>query len=146
MAAYDVVETDGENHALGKINFALDGVERGDLVGEYSNVRIDRLPNVANTADAEGRVISGMIQTLTHFGEYHVVFVNLGSEDGLAVGNSLLVERAKDPVEGSNLPLPITVGELRVLSVQEKAAVGLVLFSTRTISPMDRVVLIASEE
>ena len=145
-AAFDALEIDGEAHALGKINRALDGVERGDLVGPYTNVRLDRLPNVANTADAEGRVIGGMIQTLTHFGEYHVVFVDLGTEDGLAVGNSLLVERSKDPVEGSNLPLPVMVGELRVLSVQPKAAVALVLFSTRTIKPMDKVILLTPEE
>ena len=146
VAAFDVFETDGEAHALGKINRALDGVERGDLVGPYTNVRLDRLPNVANTADAEGRVIGGMIQTLTHFGEYHVVFVDLGTEDGLAVGNSLLVERSKDPVEGSNLPLPVMVGELRVLSGPAKAAVALVLFSTRTIKPMDKVILLTPEE
>ncbi len=146
VAAFDVFETDGEGNALGKIDKALDGVERGDLVGPYNDVPINRLPNVANTADADGRVIGGMVQTLTHFGEYHVVFVDLGEEDELAVGNSLLVERAKDPVEGTNLPLPVMVGELRVLSVQKKAAVALVLFSTRTILPGDKVIMLGPEE
>ncbi|MDE0882372.1 MAG: hypothetical protein OSB21_07250, partial [Myxococcota bacterium] len=60
--------------------------------------------------------------------------------------SALLIERGKDPVLGSVLPLPVMVGELRVLAVQEKAALGLVLFSTRSIERLDKVILLGPEQ
>jgi hypothetical protein len=127
--------------ALGVIDRTIDAVERGDFVAAAPPVIYDRLPSAANTAEAEGLVIGGLLQSISLYGEYHLVFVNLGTEDGVQAGNTLTVTQEKDPLTRSDLPLPIAVGALRVLSTGEKHSTAVVTFSSREVARGDKVVL-----
>ena len=81
--------------ARAKVTESLDVMERGNLVGPLGR-RFDVVPPVANRKEVWGK-ISGGLNPREVLGQYQVVFVDRGSEDGLRPGNRLFVIRKGDP-------------------------------------------------
>jgi len=120
-------------------------IERGAMLGPWTEKALRRVERRPNEGEVRGRVIGGQVPVLSMFGENQVVFVDKGSADGVKEGNTFKVLRAGDPYGEANLPvwdssLPIeTVGELLIVDVKERASAALVLRSLREVVIGDRI-------
>jgi hypothetical protein len=91
-----------------------------------------------------GYVIAGQNEKLA-LSQYDVIFVDLGTEDGLEEGNMLYITRPRNPSESAlkhhDLPLPdALLGAAVVFNVRSRTASALVLKSVEPIHTGDRVV------
>ena len=120
-------------------------VRRGDLLlpVPLDELRENFMPQPPEQ-DVSGRIIS-VFDSTGHIGQYQVVMLNLGSRDGVDVGNVLAImqdggrfhdERARGPVD---LP-DQRAGELMVFRVYDKISYALVMRATRSIRLQDKVV------
>ncbi|MEZ4368948.1 MAG: hypothetical protein R2939_22105 [Kofleriaceae bacterium] len=73
-------------------------IERGDLVGPLVR-ELTTLPPVAPTVDAQGSIVA-MLTRDQLIGESEIVFLDVGTEEGLEVGNRLYVVRRGDAAPG----------------------------------------------
>jgi chemotaxis protein MotB len=113
---------------------AYGAVSPGDPVVKFT------LPVESETGsrDASAGDLAGMIvevqadMGLTLVAQRNVVYIDRGREDGLRAGNELAVIRA-----GSNLP-PRVVGEIRILSTEDRTAAALITKSAARIFKGDR--------
>lgn len=151
-----------------KVTESLDIIERGALIGPIGR-RFDVVAPSQNTREVWGKV-SGGIHPREILGQYQVVFVDKGSDEGLRPGNRLFVVRRGDPwragatmgrsmaankvryqvhkaeIEeapdpGSGKKFPEeVVGEIRVLRTRNHSATCLVTQSDHEIEPGDTVV------
>ena len=85
--------------ARAKIIEALDTIERGALVGPVSR-KFDVVPPVKNARYVEARILTALYPH-AFFGGNQVLFLDVGSKDGVKVGNRFLAVRRGDRwVEG----------------------------------------------
>lgn len=96
VKVYGTVRVDAwdkkERIARGQIIESLDVVERGAKVGPVGR-RFDVVPPKKATKEVEARVLTSVYPHI-YFGRNQIVFIDKGSEDGLAAGNRLrVVER-----------------------------------------------------
>ena len=135
----------------------LDPVERGMRVAELPR-RFLQAPVRRNTRAGTGKIVAALRPTRV-VGEGNVVFVNLGGDDGVAVGNRMFVVSDRDrwvvsshdgsmdtgaEIHASSEPsdLPDTVlAELRIISVRPHSATAFVTNSNHEIGMGDRVVM-----
>jgi chemotaxis protein MotB len=118
-----------------KVVRAFNAITPGDIVTRYA-------PPPAAEPPPPGRILpefAGMVVELPArqnlAGQYHVVYVDWGKQEGLMRGDHLDVFRPK-------LGRPLRwVGELRVLSVQDHSATALIVRSPVNILRGDRLVL-----
>ena len=80
--------------AKGVLIESLDVVERGSNVGPVGR-RFDVVPPKASSVDVEARILTSVYPNVL-FGQHQVVFLDKGSEDGLAPGNRLRAVRRGD--------------------------------------------------
>jgi hypothetical protein len=80
--------------ARGVLIESLDVVERGAKIGPVGR-RFDVVPPKPAAVDLEARILTGVYPNV-YFGQYQVVFIDRGSEDGLAPGNRLRAVRHGD--------------------------------------------------
>lgn len=80
--------------AMGEITEATDAIERGAKVGEIEREYRAITPTVANKT-VWTRVLTS-IHPHVYMGQHQLVFLDKGSDDGLALGNRLLVVRRGD--------------------------------------------------
>jgi hypothetical protein len=80
--------------ASGEIVESLDVIERGAKVGPVGR-RFDVVPPKPNTSDVFARVLTS-IYPHVYMGQDQIVFIDRGTEDGLAPGNRLRVLRKGD--------------------------------------------------
>lgn len=90
-----------------------------------------------------GIILGGENEKLA-LSQHDTIFVDLGYQDGLRVGNMLYISRSRQATDsalrGHNLPLPdVLLGAALVLSTQAETATALVLKSTQAIYSGDRV-------
>lgn len=80
--------------ARGKIIEALDVIERGELVGKLDR-RFEVVPPAANEKDIEAGILAS-VYPHTFFGKEQVVFLDVGSEDGVKPGNRFFAIKRGD--------------------------------------------------
>ncbi|GAO04265.1 LysM peptidoglycan-binding domain-containing protein [Anaeromyxobacter sp. PSR-1] len=112
---------------------ANDVIERGALLGPWTDKVFRPVNPRANQRDLHGVIIASPVSVVTQFAEHQVVFVDRGSADGVQTGNSLKVVRSGDlyGLEPNAVPndpaLPKEdVGDLLVIDAREHASAALV--------------------
>lgn len=112
------------------------------LIPELVDVPLNFYPR-APSSSIDGRIIS-VVGGVTQIGQYHVVVLNRGTRDGLAVGDVLSVFRTGETIEdrfgGGKVRLPDEVaGTLMVFKVYDRIGYGLVMEATQAIHIHDTV-------
>jgi hypothetical protein len=128
------------------ITQSLEPIERGAMLGPWTQKffrPVDRRPN---RQAVDGRIIAAQVDVVTQMGEHHIVFLDKGERDGVEEGNVFAVLRSgdqqgRDPRAPSWDPkLPVErVGDLVVVDVKEKASAALVTRSLTELMIGDRV-------
>lgn len=146
--------------ARARVIETLDTIERGARVGPVTR-KFEVVPPVRNEKDVEATVLTS-VHPHAFYGDNQVVFVDKGSEDGLAAGNRLFIIRKGDgfhatqptknnakriaiedespaaieditkPRDDGALPEEV-VAELRVVSVKAHTAMTMVTLSRREV-------------
>jgi len=90
-----------------------------------------------STGDVEGRIVElqSNMGTMNLVAQRNIVYVDRGREDGIRPGDRMEVVRT-----GGNLPKR-TVGELKILSMEDKTATALITRSTSRILKGDRFIV-----
>jgi hypothetical protein len=128
------------------IGQTLEPIERGAMLGPWTQRLFRPVERKPNRASLDGRIIGAQVDVVTMMGEHHIVFLDKGERDGVEEGNVLAVVRSGDPY-GKNprrptwdpkLP-PENVGDLLVVDVKERASAALVTRSMSELMVGDRV-------
>ncbi len=150
LGAAKVVSVD-RNVATLVITQAFDPIERGAMLGPWTEKFLKRIERRANRQELTGTIIGGQVDVVTQVGEHHVVFLDRGQKDGVEEGNVFSVVRAGDPYARSpyratwdrRFPLE-TIGELLVIDVRERASAALVTRSRSELLVGDHVLMRAA--
>ncbi len=122
---------------------AYEAVSPGDPVMKFvPPVEEEAVAGQPSTGDVEGRDVEGRIVefqsnmgTMNLVAQRNVVYLDRGREDGIRPGDRMDVVRT-----GGNLPKR-TVGELKILSMEDKTATALITRSTARILKGDRFIV-----
>ncbi|MBM4290833.1 MAG: LysM peptidoglycan-binding domain-containing protein [Deltaproteobacteria bacterium] len=146
IATLEVLEK-GDERQLVKavITNAQQEVERGDVVVPELSSLLDVSP-VKNLVDLDG-VILDELEGFSELGQHHVVFVDVGAEEGVLVGNRLSVARRGDGAvplaRALDEAAPLEpVGELLVIATEPHSATALITRSTLELRRGDRVYML----
>jgi hypothetical protein len=128
------------------IGQTLQPIERGAMLGPWTQKLFRPIDRRPNQKAVDGRIIAAQVDVVTQMGEHHVVFLDKGERDGVEEGNVFTVLRAGDqygrdphqPTFDSDLPIE-AVGDLLVVDVKEKASAALVTRSLKELMIGDRV-------
>jgi hypothetical protein len=118
-------------------------VVQGDrLIPEFVDVPLNFLPRAPGSV-IDGRIIS-VVGGVTQIGQYQVVILNRGANDGLEVGDVLSVFQTgdiiPDRVGGGKVRLPDEdAGTVMVFKVYDRISYALVMEATQTIHVLDAV-------
>jgi hypothetical protein len=118
-------------------------VLRGDrLLPETVDVPLNFFPQAPSSV-IDGRIIS-VVDGVTQIGQYMVVVMNRGTNDGLAIGDVLSVFRAgqevPDRIKGGTVRLPDEdAGTVMVFKTFDRISYGLVMEATQAIHVLDAV-------
>ncbi len=116
---------------------------KGDrLLPESIDVPLNFFPRSPDTL-IEGRIIS-VAGGVTQIGQYQVVVINRGSNDGLSVGDVLSVFQTgavvKDRIKGGSVKLPDEdAGTVMIFKIYDRISYGLVMEATESIHILDAV-------
>jgi hypothetical protein len=128
------------------IKSAYDPIERGAMLGPWTEKFYRAVARKPNRQPLLGRIIASEADSISQVGENHVVFVDKGQRDGVEEGNVFTVVRSgdlygRDPNAApwdDRLPKE-DVGGLLVIDVKERASAALVTRSVRELVIGDRV-------
>jgi hypothetical protein len=128
------------------ITSTTEPIERGALLGPWTERSFRPVPSKPNQRALEGRIIGSPVDILTQLAEHQVVFVDRGTADGVETGNDFKVVRSgdlsgRDPNEVPNdASLPKEdVGSLLVIDAREHVSAALVTRSRSELLIGDRV-------
>jgi hypothetical protein len=128
------------------IGQTLEPIERGDLLGPWTEKLVRPVARRPNTKELKGHIVGAQVDVMTQLGEQHLVFVDKGKADGVEEGNIFRVVRSGDPLglEGEALTddprLPTEImGDLLVVDVKDHVSTALVTKSLRELVIGDRV-------
>jgi hypothetical protein len=112
------------------------------LIPETVSIPLNFYPR-APSSDIDGRIIS-VIGGISLIGQYQVVVMNRGTNNGLSVGDVLTVfrtgEEVKDTVRGGKVKLPDeAAGTVMVFMTYDRISYGLVMEATQAIHIHDSV-------
>ncbi|MBT8088576.1 MAG: LysM peptidoglycan-binding domain-containing protein [Gammaproteobacteria bacterium] len=116
---------------------------KGDrLLPESVDLPLNFFPRSPDTL-VDGRIIS-VVGGVTQIGQYQVIVINRGANDGLSVGDVLSVfqsgEVVKDRIKGGSVRLPDEdAGTVMIFKVYDRISYGLVMEATQTIHVLDAV-------
>jgi hypothetical protein len=110
------------------------------LIPETVDIPLNFYPKAPDSA-IEGRIIS-VVGGVSQIGQYQVVVINRGAEDGLVVGDVLTVyqagEKVRDRVGGGKVRLPDeAAGTIMTFKVYDGIAYGLVMEATQALHTLD---------
>jgi hypothetical protein len=132
-----VTRYDPETHiARAVVNESVKPIERGTLIGPVHR-KFDLVPVVTNQQDLVGHVIE-FLEPLIMAATHHVVFVDLGREDGVVEGNRLFAVEKRDnlresqdkPDDRETYPIEV-IAEIRVIEARPQTSTCLVTASIR---------------
>lgn len=152
LGTLEVVSVKQDKRARGVITESNHEIERGAKVGpllrQFSNV-----PSARPKVDARGSIVA-MLAHDQLIGQGEVVFVNLGKDSGLEVGNRMFVVRRGDALptnardmagqDDSRFPAR-ALGEVVIVEVGEKISIGLVTLSVQEMGVGDSVMMQAEK-
>ncbi len=125
---------------------SLEPIERGALLGPWTDKLVRPIERKPNQATLDGHIIASQAAVVTQVGEHHIVIVDKGAADGVQEGNAFTVVRSgdlygRDPhVAPWDPSLPREdVGDLLVIDVKERASTALVTRSLKELLIGDRV-------
>ena len=145
LGSAKVVAVDDRAATL-KIVQAFDPIERGALLGPWTQKFFRAVERRPNAQALDGRIIGAQVDVVTQLGEHHVVFIDRGERDGVREGNVFTVLRSGDQygqeAHGATWDdrLPIeAVGELLVVDVKDRVSTALVTKSLKELLIGDRI-------
>jgi LysM domain len=134
-----------------EIMAAYDPIERGALVGPWTEKMVKQVRRRPNRQALDGFIVATQTDLVSEIGEHHVVFIDKGKQDGVEEGNLFTVVRSGDPYgkpadEAQRDPrFPIEdVGSLLVVDAQQTSSAALVVKSLRELYVGDKVEMRAS--
>jgi len=116
---------------------------KGDrLIPDAVDVPLNFFPR-SPSAEINGRIVS-VVDGVTQIGQYQVVVINRGTNDGLSVGDVLSVfqtgEVVKDRIGGGTVKLPDEEsGTLMVFKTYDRISYGLVMEASQALHVLDTV-------
>lgn len=139
--------------AVAEVGFACGPVRSEDLVIPYQARAIPTYtptPRIDRFAPANGKLVGAITSAgdnTTFVGQGRIAYINLGQEDGVRAGQRFRVFRIfREGVSRGFMALPETpretIGELVILSTQERSSVTMVVSSVREISLGDGIELL----
>ena len=142
-----------EEYVVAVIRRSYSEILRGDKVGPPGIQKARRVAQKPNTVEVEGSIIAALQDDATQWGQWDLVFVDRGRQQGVEEGNTFDVLRRGDGLDydGYTPPrekgFPVErVGRLVVVDVKEEAAAAVVLWAIHELHPGDRVTMHASAE
>jgi len=140
LGALRITDIDGEV-ATAKITVAHEEIQRGDLVRPFSPARSEVVLK-RSERELSGYLVAARGDQVL-LGQNDVIYVDLGSKDGLEVGNLLYISRSRKATElglEEDIQLPdVLLGSAVVLETRPKTATALVLKSADALQLGDRV-------
>ncbi len=137
-----------EEHRIAKaiLTESVDAIERGDLVGPV-RWKLATVAPVEASLDLEGHIIESL-EPITSLGQHHIVYIDLGFEDGVIEGNQLNILRKRDHYMESihkkdadpDFPWEI-IGKVMVLESLKKTSTCLMVESSWDVKVGDKVEL-----
>lgn len=115
-------------------------VERGQFVAPQKGPLLAELQETPNNKKLDGYVLAGGVYSKEIYGQFHYVFVDRGTNDGVVNGNHFTVVRDRDVVTDDKIPRQ-TIGRLVVIDAKETASLTLVTQAIRDIAPGDQVLM-----
>ncbi len=116
---------------------------KGDrLIPDTVDIPLNFFPRAPSTV-IDGRIIS-VVGGVTQIGQYQVVVINRGSNNGLSVGDVLSVfqtgEVVKDRIGGGTVKLPDEeAGTVMIFKTYDRISYGLVMEATQALHVLDAV-------
>jgi hypothetical protein len=147
LGAARVVAVDDKAASLVIVQ-ANDVIERGAMLGPWTDRFFRRVDPTPNGQALEGLIVGSQTRIVTQMGEQQVVYVDRGEAHGVREGNVFTVVRSGDlygkppdrPVWDESLPKE-DIGQLLVVDVKERASTALVTRSVKELFIGDRVEL-----
>lgn len=148
IGTVEVVSVKENKRARGVIVQANQEIERGAKVGPLVK-QFKNVPPVQPKVDAQGPIV-GLLTREQLIGDGEIVFVALGKQSGLEVGNRMFVVRRGDGKPGTmaidvgkdDRRFPArALGEVVIVEVGEKVSIGLVTLSVQEMSVGDLVMM-----
>jgi len=140
LGALRITDIDGEV-ATAKITVAHEEIQRGDLVRPFSPARSEVVLK-RSERELSGYLVAARGDQVL-LGQNDVIYVDLGSKDGLEAGNLLYISRSRKATElglEEDIQLPdVLLGSAVVLETRPKTATALVLKSADALQLGDRV-------
>ena len=136
--------TDGHIARVGIVD-SVDPIGRGDLVGPLRR-QFKVVPSVTNKADHLGVVVT-TLQPRDLIATEHILFIDIGKDEGVEIGNRFQVTRrgdgyipllAKGPVDDKRYPRE-NIAELIVVDLRDHLSTGIVTKSIKETRVGDRV-------
>jgi chemotaxis protein MotB len=134
LAVVQVIQTD-KDLTTAQIIRAYAAVSPGDPVMKFVLPPDERAADDQSSADVEGRVVDlqSNMGIMNLVAQRNIVYLDRGREDGLRPGDRMDVVRS-----GGSLPQRV-VGQLKVLSLEDRTATALITKSISRILKADRV-------
>jgi LysM repeat protein len=125
---------------------AFEPIERGALIGPWTDKLLKQVQRRPNQRALDGFIIAAQENLVSEIGEHHMVFVDKGRADGVEEGNVFTVIRSGDPygremneiMLDRHLPKE-DVGTLLVVDAQQTSSAALVVRSLRELYVGDKV-------
>jgi len=131
--------------ATAVIETAYNEINRGDHLGPVTS-RPNNVESKPNTKKLKGYVVDTEFANMVMYGESYLVFIDLGSRDGVEIGNTFIVVRAGDGYTRQTADFPDEdIGRLTVVDARDEVSTALVTFSTRELFPGDRIEMRVSQ-
>jgi len=134
----------GADIATGRITGSKRETHPGDrLLPARTRIEVSDFELRAPTQPVAGKIIATYSDAMI-LGQYEVVILNLGEQDGLRRGNLLQIlrmpTRVQDPIQKDMVELPaLTTGVLMVFDVGQKLSLGIILDASHPVRKHDLV-------
>jgi len=142
LAEMEVVSVNGDI-ANAKVKTSYDYINRGDPITDYVSV-LKRVTLQPNTAALEGVIVDTMVEGLTIMGDGDVIYLDKGTADGLAIGNTVDVVRSGDGLflvgQDGDRQLPQeVVGRLVIVGARERTATAVIVDAIDALAIGDKI-------
>lgn len=126
----EVVGMDGKdkNVPKAKVLTSFEDLENGDGLMPYREIEAPVVPDEVRTPDIRGYIVESYMNTQM-VGQKDIVYLDKGDNDGLKIGDVFSVF--------SETPVERTIGELQVISLQQKTSVAVIVKNDEAITVGD---------
>jgi len=140
--AEGTIRRSGDPASMALTTSKREAVQGDRLIPTSVEIPLNFFPK-APSSNIDGQIIA-VVGGVTQIGQYQVVVMNRGTNNGLAVGDVLSVwqkgEVVRDRVEGGSVRLPDEkAGTVMVFKVYDRIGYGLVMDATQSLHTLDYV-------